>query len=489
MIGGDVGKSQLVFPGLWGIALGARVWYAGGVRTNALRGCGRWFSGLFLAVLLGIALPVWAAENSDATLRLVTRAARSGDLAGLEPLKDLRDSKAGEAVVRMIEDKKVPDAAKQRIAELVASWPVKGGLDYFASHLRGQSRLGDEMLRFYAGLGSAQFKPFFLGLIAPLRTLPAAEIKDPPRYATALRALGRFPEHMEGDVAQIAALLDAKFPHAIRASAADALGGIRSRRGLPALMAQVKDNAIGEMAQRALFRLTGRDFDDAPEKWAAWFKAGGATAELKMLGQSEWETRRKEKAAAAPKQEPREFSARFYGVEVRTRHCLFILDVSGSMEGERLLQLKEQMSNLFAGLRNKPKEMRFGIVAFHNDMEICLAGRALLPNEPASVRRAAHFVEKIPAGGGTAMTGTLQFVAAKLLPGNDVDTIYFLSDGEPTDGTPEDVMAVVNKIHEQFHVKFNTVAIGEAVPPPGAAQPQSLLEQMAMRTGGVYTAR
>jgi len=437
-----------------------------------------------------LSTPARAAENADATLKFVTRAARAGDIAGLEPLKDLRDSKAGDAVTRMIEDKKVPDAAKQRIAELVAQWPAKGGLDYFEFYLRGRPRLSDEMLRFYAELGCAQFKPFFLGFIAPLRTLPVAEIKEPARYAMALRALGRFSEQTEDAVAQIAALLDEKYPHAIRATAADSFGGIQSRRGLPALMAQVKDSAIGEAARRSLFRLTGQDFDDAPEKWAAWFKEQGANAGLKMLGLADWETHKKEKAAAAPKVEQKEFSARFYGVEVKTRHCLFILDVSGSMAGERLAQLKEEMNSLFASLRNKPKELRFGIIAFHNEPEPCLSGRGLLPNEPASIRRASHFVEKILAGGGTAMVTTLQFAAAKVLPASDVDTIYFLSDGEPTDGTPEDVMAVVKKIHEEFQVKFNTVAIGEAVPPAGGADRQpSLLEQMAKRTGGTYTAR
>lgn len=88
------------------------------------------------------------------------------------------------------------------------------------------------------------------------------------------------------------------------------------------------------------------------------------------------------------------------------------------------------------------------------------------------------------------MVTTLQFAATKVLPGSDVDTIYFLSDGQPTDGTPEDVLAVANKIHEQFQIKFHTIAIGEAVPPAdGADRKPSLLEQMAQRSGGTYTVR
>jgi len=77
-------------------------------------------------------------------------------------------------------------------------------------------------------------------------------------------------------------------------------------------------------------------------------------------------------------------------VEIKTRHCLFIIDVSGSMAGERLAQLKEQMSNLLGSLRKKPKDLRFGIIAFHNEPEPCLSGRGLLLNEPRRASGGRH---------------------------------------------------------------------------------------------------
>ena len=471
-----------------GIACNAQVCYAGGVRTRVFLACMVWE--IVLGGLILLDMPARGLEDTATVLRSITRAAREGNLDGIGPLKNIHDSKAGDAVVRMIEDKKVPDAAKQRIGELVAQWPAKGGLDYFGFYLRSHDRLSDEMLRFYADLGCAQFQPFFLSLIAPLKTLPATDIKEPARYATALRALGRFPEQADNAVVQIAALLDEKYPHAIRISAADALGGIKSRRGLPGLIALVKDGTIGDAAQRSLFRLTGQDFGDDAAKWTAWLKGEGQQAELKMLGIPEWEKHRTEKPVVVAAPEPKEFSARFYGVEVKARHSLFILDCSGSMEGDRLAKLKEEMNNLLASLETKPKNLRFGIIIFHTEVESCLSGRGLLQNDPAGIKRATHFVEKLQAGGATAMASALDYAATKVLPGGDVDTIYFLSDGEPTDATPETVLSLVGKIHNEFRVKFHTVGIGEGGGMITSNEPKpSLLEQMAKRTGGTYTAR
>ena len=153
-------------------------------------------------------------------------------------------------------------------------------------------------------------------------------------------------------------------------------------------------------------------------------------------------------------------------------------------------QLKLEMTNLLDTLEKRPKNMRFGIITFAFEIEGCLSGHQLLPNDPANVRRAVRFIEKMHAAGGTPMVAALQLIATKVLPGSDVDTIYFMSDGEPTDGRPEDVLAVVKKIHEEFQVKIHTVGIGEALAPATAGEKKpTLLQQMAEGTGGTYTER
>jgi len=478
----------------WSSDLLAISWRLRGWRGFAMRtGMGmrvRCFAMMLTVIGGGLALPARGVEDSAATLRAVARAAREGDLEGIEPLRAVHDSKAGEAVVRMIEDRKVPDAAKRRIAALVAQWP-ETSLDSFAFYLRTHDKPSDAMFRFVAELGCARFQPLFLNVLASLKGRPAAEIKEPARAAVALRALARLGELPEDAVAQIAGLMDEGIPHTIRASAADGLGCIKSRRGLAALAARVQDDTLGEAAQRALFRLTGQDFGGDAAKWTAWLKENGGRVELKMLSEAAWDTHQKLKSTAEPaRARPQEFSARFYGMEVKGRHCLFVLDCSGSMAGERIGRLKEEINGLLAAFEGRPKTLRFAIILFHTDVEGCFSGRGLMPNDAESLKRAAKYVEKMTAGGATAMMSALQFIAAKLLPAGDVDTIYLLSDGAPTDAPAEAVLAAAKKIYEDFHVKFHTIGIGESESLVVTQdRPPSLLEQIAKATGGIYVAR
>ena len=77
-----------------------------------------------------------------------------------------------------------------------------------------------------------------------------------------------------------------------------------------------------------------------------------------------------------------------------------------------------------------------------------------------------------------------------------MDTIFFLSDGEPSDGTDENVLGMTRELFDKYRVRFNTIEITDAVPPPAVPPPPptipetppepSLLEKMALITGGTY---
>jgi hypothetical protein len=71
------------------------------------------------------------------------------------------------------------------------------------------------------------------------------------------------------------------------------------------------------------------------------------------------------------------------------------------------------------------------------------------------------------------------------LPADNIGTIHFLSDGEPSDGTPEQVLDLARGIHQKFQTRIHTISIGEE-PATGLDQP-SLLQQIANACGGVFT--
>jgi uncharacterized protein with von Willebrand factor type A (vWA) domain len=169
------------------------------------------------------------------------------------------------------------------------------------------------------------------------------------------------------------------------------------------------------------------------------------------------------------------------------------------MSGERIDQLRGQTANLLNILQTRSKNLRYAIITFASDVKSCDDNRGLMENDEASYKKASKFVERMDANGQTAMIAALEHVRDKLLPGNNVDTLYFLSDGEPSDGSPENVMAIVSKIHYDHQIRFHTISITGPKPAPAALAPPlplapvvppapSLLEQMAKATGGDFKA-
>ena len=103
----------------------------------------------------------------------------------------------------------------------------------------------------------------------------------------------------------------------------------------------------------------------------------------------------------------------------------------------------------------------------------------------AEMRDGGAFGPELTADGGTPMVEVLEYAAKKILPDANVDTIYFLSDGQPSDGTPEMVLDSTRKIFERHRIRFNTISIGEDA--PTVFGEESLLQQMAAHTGGAFT--
>jgi hypothetical protein len=63
---------------------------------------------------------------------------------------------------------------------------------------------------------------------------PGAKDVDPSRLFVVLRAMEKFREHSDGELAFITGLLSGKQPHLVRDTAADVLGGIKHRAGVTA---------------------------------------------------------------------------------------------------------------------------------------------------------------------------------------------------------------------------------------------------------------
>ena len=114
---------------------------------------------------------------------------------------------------------------------------------------------------------------------------------------------------------------------------------------------------------------------------------------------------------------------------VVAKDVVFVLDISGSMDGKKLQQAQAALDYVLDHLN---AEDRFNIVAF--DTSVRTYARNL---QPVSQRAEAHrFVQNLSGGGGTNMDRAL-LEALAMTQGKRPQFIIFLTDGLPTEGVTD----------------------------------------------------
>lgn len=117
---------------------------------------------------------------------------------------------------------------------------------------------------------------------------------------------------------------------------------------------------------------------------------------------------------------------------VLSKDLIFVLDTSGSMSGDKIVQAKEALEFI---LQNLNPGDRFAVVAFSDYPRA--QSNELLPVTPETIAAATGWVRKLQADGGTniddALTTALTLFQADTRP----HYLVFLTDGEPTVGNTE----------------------------------------------------
>ncbi len=155
------------------------------------------------------------------------------------------------------------------------------------------------------------------------------------------------------------------------------------------------------------------------------------------------------------------------------KDLILVLDVSGSMEGEKIDQAKDAAIHV---LNNLNPEDRFNVVAF------CTGIRAFRPNlEPASSREAGKaFIEGLEALGGTDINRALM-EAVGMADQERPTTVIFLTDGLATVGV-EDTATILENVDEAApeNVRIFSFGVGDDVD-------TDLLDQLSIDHGGAST--
>ena len=231
----------------------------------------------------------------------------------------------------------------------------------------------------------------------------------------------------------------------------------------------------------ALGALTGETIDDDAALWRAWWERHRATWKP-SAGASR----------ALPAAPALETSTRaFFRLPVRSTRVAFLIDCSGSMrdaafperpaagskwdraraELAKTLEAFDEGTSFDVFLHRYPS-------SYPPRARMTRALGRLAPASPAAVRKAARWLAGEEAKGWGAFYDALVTIA-----GEDVDTIYFLSDGRPSRGTYDRDFRLLDEFDRanRFRqVAVHTVLVGRA------KADRTFLQDLARRTGGLF---
>lgn len=264
----------------------------------------------------------------------------------------------------------------------------------------------------------------------------------------------------------------------VRKAAFEALSKRPTRELIGALIASLdrQRGALRSRIYQALVMWTGENFGPEPERWAEFWKREGKTFSLLSTPGAAGQTRVDLGDPSRP---------RYFGMEILSQDVAFVVDVSGSMNLSYRVRGRDDKVRARPGIQAVKQELwdvvetlgnqhRFNVLSFATTYQPLFPK----PTKPTSKSRrtASRFLGSLKARGATNLYGPL----AQLIRGGRVESVYVLSDGEPTAGEytePEVILREIRRLNEYSHVTIHCFALGEA---------SELLERLAAENGGEY---
>ena len=145
--------------------------------------------------------------------------------------------------------------------------------------------------------------------------------------------------------------------------------------------------------------------------------------------------------------------------EIEEKDITFVLDVSGSMAGDKLKQAKRALSFCIDNLN---KGDRFEVVRFSTEAEALF--KTVMPANEENKRKALRFVDDLRAIGGTNIEDALKLAVQQKDVSYRPRVILFLTDGKPTiNETDEDKLVGLIRKSAKSSVRIFTFGIGNDI--------------------------
>ena len=331
--------------------------------------------------------------------------------------------------------------------------------------------------------------------------------KDPTLRSIAMGSLGRMPGP-RATVTLIQALQDRD--SSVRSNALRALTARKSKAVVGVLVSFLEteeEQRLKVDALKLLVNLTQQNFGLVSADWQKWWKFAEATFEFPKGSGKDGGTSVKT------------YDLEYFGIEVSSNRLGFVVDISSSMTqsvpvkkltaAERKAQEKKEpkgrtvsrggdrrggddgkdqpkvkdgkarkidilKAELARVIKMLPPTTQINILTF--DANFKAWQKQLQPLAGSGRARAVGYVRSINTGSGTNVYDSLEHA----LKDKRVDTIYLLTDGQPTRGKITDAPTILKEIAKQNRVRGATIhciAFGEE---------SDLLKKLAAQNGGQY---
>jgi HEAT repeat protein len=322
--------------------------------------------------------------------------------------------------------------------------------------------------------------------------------RNDPRWVRTLLALARSrrPEERMGAAL---GLLEVRTPEAVallhellldtswrvRFEAMQQVGTLRRSSSVPLLIERldVETSRLQNDLALVLRLMTGLDHGRTSARWRLWWADQGAGFHLPPYEQA--------LAAEMGRRQRREASVSkvsFYGLRIISDRLAFVVDISGSMAqmaawrgdrpdtegGPRTTRLAVAKMELARALKGLSPGVLFNLVFFSSGVSAWQD--ELIPMDKEVLTEALEFTNRYGAGGGTNVYGAL--LAAFDDP--EVDTLYLLSDGEPSVGKIIDTAKIHDRVvhlNETRKIRIHCISIGKS---------SDFMKGLAEATGGSY---
>jgi hypothetical protein len=322
-----------------------------------------------------------------------------------------------------------------------------------------------------------------------------------PDATVRLAAVQAYAQAEDVGLAEFAIKALAEPNWAFRQAAARALcvvGDSKAVGPLVTAMAAEEGRLLEDYAD-ALAKLTGAKLGPNPEAWKRWYD--DHKAELAAKGAPPAAPKLGKGALTAP--------VDYYGIQTRSLKLLFLIDCSGSMnekialggtsgDGPKIAIAKKMLK---AAIMQLQAGTLFNVITFNTDARAMNPG--LIAGTAENKALMCGRVDELGARGGTWTYGALKLAFgltdANVTPTSPpVDTIFVLSDGEPTEATfeegveakpmdPAKILASVHQWNPFQAVKIHAIAIDPRIEKSGRNFIR-FMRDLAGQNGGSYTA-